>query len=170
MNQHDTQSATAELHEILDEQARLLEDKCSQLAELAAALVRRDDDATERLLGQMERTEQEQANADLALETARRSLAESHELPAAGMSLSRLAEALGDREGALLRMKRQRLADLIAQLRREQLQVSILLNECMRVNQMMLDVFAPSQQSVVTYGTNGADRWRTGSGLVDTEI
>ena len=64
-----------ELLSVLDAEAELLERKRSQLADLSDALVRRDDDATENLLGRIEQAGREQESVDANLGSLRRALA-----------------------------------------------------------------------------------------------
>ena len=65
---------------------------------------------------------------------------------------------------------RQRIVELTDALRKQHLQTVLLLAECARFNRLLLESILPGGEMVMTYGTGGSDLWRSGTGLVDTEL
>ncbi len=158
-----------ELLGALDDQINVLELKCSQLAGLSRALVRRDNEATEAILEEMERAEEVQASADLRLVAVRGTFAEALGCEVEKLKLSRLVAELPPRWARATDHRRRRIVDLTGKLRREHLRTAMLLSECARINRMLLESLLPVGEAVVTYGVEGMNLWRAETGLMDTE-
>ncbi len=163
------ESLVDQLLELLDEQVRLLEEKRGHLRDLSSALIDRDESATESVLERMEDTERRGGEADCRLHRVRQSLGENVGCPAESLRLTALIPLLPAEKGRLLRLRRDRIAEQADHLRREHLRTVMLLNECVRINRMLLETLVPGAGSVTTYGTGGADFWSWQTGLVDTE-
>jgi len=159
-----------ELLAALDEQVDLLERKRSQLAELSAALIARNDDATERLLGELEQTEAVQRAADMRLGAVRSAVAAALGAAAVHVRLAELIEYLPSAQAAAVRQRRQHIIRKAAALRAEHLRTVLHLAEAARINRLLLESLLPGGESVVTYGARGSDHWRPEAGLVDTEL
>jgi len=153
----------------LDEEIALLEVKRSQLAALAEALIKRDNETTEDLLKRMEATEQTQASVDQRLAGMRAKLAEAIGCPAGDLRLADLAEQLPHEQAQQLDARREKIILRGQELRQEHLKTAMMLAECSRVNRLLLDCMLPGGETVVTYGSAGADLWRSAPGLVDME-
>jgi len=164
-----TESLLDELLGVLDAEAELLERKRRQLADLSDALVRRDDDATEGLLEQIELAGRQQESVDANLGALRRTLAGRFGCRADELRLSDLIERLPADRAAQVDTRRRRIVDLAESLRAQHLRTALLLMECARINRMMLESMLPRGDTVMTYGAGGANLWRSETGLVDSE-
>jgi flagellar biosynthesis/type III secretory pathway chaperone len=158
------------LGELLDEESRLLELRRSQLDSLCGAVVDRDDEAVGRLLEQIEQARALQTSADAKLQSVRGHLAKVLGVPPSGMRLSVLVDRLEGPVRYELARRRERIMDLAARLQREHLRAVMLLNECARINRLLLESLLPGAETVTTYGRGGgrAD-WRGGASLLDAE-
>ncbi|MGC9453818.1 MAG: flagellar export chaperone FlgN [Phycisphaerae bacterium] len=159
----------AELTAVLDEEIALLTTRMEQMELLSSAIVRRDDDAMEPLLEQMEQTQDRQHRTDARLAQVRESLASLAGIPARELRLWRLARELPDPSGGKIVRRRRRLVELSDELRRRHLRTVLLLAESARFNRLLLETMFPACEPVTTYGTGGADQWRPETGIVDTE-
>jgi len=157
------------LEALLAEEARLLDLRRSQLASLSGAIVDRDEEAVERLLEQIERAQELQADTDGRLQALRGELAAAAGRPRAQMRLSALIGCLDGPAAEALGRQRARVIDLAGKLQQEHLRAVLLLNECARINRMLLASLMPHCQTVTTYSPDGTDDWRAGSGLLDAE-
>ena len=162
-------SQIGELLDALDEEIRLLELKCSQLAGLFGSLVDRDQETTEAVLEQMEQSQEPQISVDMRLGAIRRTLADAIGCETRELKLSKLISHLPPEQGRATDDRRRKIVDLTAKLRREHLQTAMLLNECIRINRTLLASILPSGDAVMTYSTEGSDIWRPETGLMDTE-
>ncbi len=156
------------LEGLLDEQARLLDVRRSQLSSLSGAIVDQDDRAVERLLRQIEQAQQLQARTDARLASARRALAGRAGIEPDELRLGWLAQHLPGEQGERIARARQRIIDLAEALQHEHMRTVLLLSECMRINRQLLESLLPGG-GVTTYGAGGSSWYRSGAGLVDTE-
>ena len=163
-----TEPVVEELLVVLDDETELLEVKRSQLADLSKMLLRNDNEAVEVLLGQIERAEETQVLLARRLQTLRGTLAGAFGCKAKELNLSWLIARLPRAQALALIHRRQQVSDKVGEFRRQHMQTTIFLTECSRITGMMLDSLAPSG-SVVTYDTEGSDRWRVEAGLLDME-
>jgi hypothetical protein len=166
---YDNLPAVAHLLGVLEEQIELLEHRLRHLDELTAAMIKVDNDSMEGLLSQMDAFTAAQEACHQRLSTARAAAAAEVGLPP-GARLSQMADALGGRAGLALGASRQRLAELMALLKRRHMETSLLLVECMRVNRLMLDQILPRGPAVAMYGSDGVQNWRSSTGVVDAEL
>ena len=157
------------LDALLEEEISLLQERRKHLETLSDVLVRRDDESMERLLEEMERAQDRQAQTDLRLRGVREALAESLGTDAREMTLSVLIGELPLPLGEALDRRRKQILLLAGDLRHRHLQATMLLAESARINRMLLESLFPSSESVTTYSTGGADSWRPDTGLVDAE-
>ena len=163
-------SLVEQLSAVLDEEIALLIQKRSQLADLSQAIVDRDDEATEKLLEQIEKTEQVQASVDIRLEVAREALAGAFGCEARELKLTKLIAELPPDQAEVLDYRRRQIIEQAEELRKQHLKTSLLLLESARITGMLLDSMLPGREPVVTYGAGGSEFWRSGAGLLDTEL
>ena len=159
-----------ELLGLLDEEIRLLRLRADQFDELYEAILRRNDGRMESLLEEMTNAQHQQADVDTKLHSVRSLFAKALGRDADDMRLSVLIGRLDKKRSMDLEYKREQIILLAETLKRKHLRTAILLSECARVNRMLLEGLLPRAESVTTYGTGGAQPWRMGSGLVDTEM
>ena len=159
----------SELLSVLDEEIALLDLRWSQMEAASCAIIDRDDDALERLIGQIERTQKSQARSDLKLKGLCRTLAESL---GQGLQKVRLVELIGKLPKAQRLAVDCRMQQIILQakkLHKQHLEINALLSECARINRLLLEGLLPGSETVMTYGESGATMWRSETSLVDAE-
>ena len=164
------ESLISELLTVLDEELELLATKRSLLSDLSEALIGRNDEDTERLLEQIEQSEQAQASLDMRLKAVRESLADVFGCDARDLRLSRLVAELPDDQARKVDSRRRKMTGQVEALRRQHLQTVLMLAECARINRMLLDSMLPAGETVTTYDAAGMNNWRSGAGLVDKEL
>ena len=158
-----------ELIRLLDEQIELLDVRCSQLAALSDATTRRDDEALEALLADIESAQQHQTGADTKLQALRNALANAAGWPVEQMRLALLIEHLPDQQSTAVDYRRQQIILLTDRLKRQHMETALILSECARVNRLLLEALFPETRSVTTYGAKGENSWGQDRGLVDVE-
>lgn len=159
-----------ELQVILDEQVVLLETRLAQTKDLFQSIARYDDDALEKLLPRMETQMQRQSLQDANLRRCRGALARVVGCDPGRLQLGELCSHLSPGQWAPVEARRQRIFSLVQALRRTHMETVLLLNECARVNRLLLASLFPGAQSVTVYDAGGATHWRDRSGLVDAEL
>ncbi|MBI5724431.1 MAG: flagellar export chaperone FlgN [Planctomycetes bacterium] len=166
----DAQTAIDELQVILDKEIEVLDLRRSQMEQISQATVRRDNDLMEKLLGQMEQAIDEHARIDRQLAESRKILAAAYGWPEEQLTLSRLVEQLqGDRRRAI-QQKMERILRLTETFRTQHLKTCVLLNECIRINRLLLEGVLPGAAKVATYGQNGSSAWLPAAGVMDRKI
>ncbi len=169
MSDRELQSLIDELIARLDEQMELLVEKDEQMVRLSEAMIARDDSVTELVLERMEHTRLRSEAAEGRLEKVRSNLASKFRVPQNEMRLSRLVEILDPPLDEEIARRRQCIIELADNLQRRHLRTVMLLNECSRVNRMMLERLMPSSGPVVTYGADGTGRSSCDAGMLDME-
>ncbi len=159
-----------ELLVILDKEIELLNRKRSELDCLTEVIVANNDRGMEKLLEQMEQTQQAQAETDIKLDALRKALANELQLPTEQVRLSSLIEQLEGDDRLAADYRRQQIVLLAEQLRRKHMETALLLMESSRINRLLLDSFFPQSQPVNTYDADGSQSWRPDTGLLDTEL
>jgi hypothetical protein len=173
------ENKVAALLEVLDADARHLESALARLDLLRSLLIRRENAALERLLGEI----QQQADAYRAIEQKRQQLRRDLALdlgcaegeltlsrlrkeltaPTCSEAQRRLAGAVADRQA--------RLRSLAAQVRREHSLTALLLREAARFNQSLLRVFLGSAgRGCATYSPTGTAHRDAGAALMSMQF
>jgi hypothetical protein len=155
---------------LLDEEISLLGLRTRQFESLYDAILHRRDDAMETILEDMTLAQHQQANLDKQLLDVRLSIARVLQRPMQDIRLSELILLLDGELKTSLREKRQQIILLSERLKRKHLTTAILLSESARINRRLIESLLPKNDTVTTYGTGGANPWRTSSGLVDAEM
>jgi len=166
----DVLALADDLLPVLDEESALLTLRRAQLESLSGLLVRRDDDATERLLEEMEQTETLQADTDRDLRALRNALACALGQGAGEVRLSRLVEQLPDPLRAAVDVRRRQIIVLVDAFRKQHLRTAMQLIESIRVNRTFLEGLFGEGRSLTTYDMHGSAARALGSGLVDAEL
>ncbi|MCL5278464.1 MAG: flagellar protein FlgN [Planctomycetes bacterium] len=169
----------AALLEVLDADARHLESALSRLDQLRSSLIRRENSALERLLGDI----QQQADAYRAIEQKRqqrrRDLALDLGCTEGELTLSRLRKELTAatcseaqrRLAAAVADRQARLRSLAAQVGREHSLTALLLREAARFNQSLLRVFLGSAgRGCATYAPTGTAHRDAGAALMSMQF
>ncbi len=167
------------LLEVLDEDVRHLESALAQLDLLRSLLIRRENAALERLLGDI----QQQAEAYRAIEQKRQQLRKDLALDLGctegELTLSRLRRKLSGppcseaqrRCGAAVAARQARLRSLAAQLKREHTLTALLLRDAARFNRSLLRVFLGSTgRGCATYSPTGVAERGPGAALMSIQF
>jgi flagellar biosynthesis/type III secretory pathway chaperone len=158
-----------ELVGVLDDEIALLELRVSQLQGMSDAILSRNEEELEKLLDEVERTEQLQSATDSKLKGIRMALAGVFGCEPDEMKLSRLILELPPEKRLAVSHRREHIVRITETLRRKHLETAILLSECARINRMLLSAMFPDSQTATTYSAEGAEVWRPDTGLVDAE-
>jgi len=159
-----------ELLGILDEEISLLNKKYDELEALAGAIVDRDDERMENVLGEMESTAQDQAATDIKLDALRNVFAGRLGWPQEETKLSRLTEALPEPQRMAIDYRRQQIVLQAERLRQRHMETAVLLMESARINRLLLAQLLPRNERVTTYSAKGPGLWRADTGLLDAEM
>ncbi len=165
-----TRELSDRLLEALDEEVSLLDLRHKQAELLAGAILDRDEPAVRRLLEQMEQTHQLQTAADGRLAEVRDSLAAVVARAGEPIRLSELTHALPPSLRATVENRRRQLLLLAQHLDAQHRRLAAIVEECARINRLMLEALFPASTPVSTYDGGGARSWRPDTGLVDTEL
>ena len=169
----------AALADVLDEDIRHLESTLSRLDTLRTLLVKREDDALEKLLGDIrQQTDAYRAN-EQKRQQLRRDLAMDLGCTEGDLTLSKLRGELAGqtrpeaqhRCGATLADRQARLRSLAAQLKREYTLTVLLLRDCTRFNRSLLRAFLGlGGRGGATYSPTGAEKYQTGAALMSMKL
>jgi hypothetical protein len=169
----------AALVDVLDEDIRHLESALSRLDTLRTLLVKREDDALEKLLGDIrQQTDVYRAN-DQKRQQLRRDLAMDLGCTEGDLTLSKLQGELAGQTradvprygGAALADRQARLRSLAAQLKREYTLTVLLLRDCTRFNRSLLRAFLGSGgRGGATYSPTGAEKHQAGAALMSMKL
>jgi len=157
------------LTESLDRQIDLLSRREAELDALRESIIANDNDRMERVLEEMARSRQCQAQADAQFQAARDELAGHLGWPAGKTRLERLLSMVGQSDRRLLAERRGQVIDLAERIRRKHRQTAVLLAECARINRMLIACLVGPDQRVTVYGQRGQQHWRGCGSLMDTE-
>lgn len=168
-NIEDVDALACRLRDLLEEEALLLGQRRSRLADLAEALADNDEPRLERLLAEMEAEVASQAQREGRPAQVMRRLAEALDCPEESERLSRLIGRLPPWHQGGIAQARARIVQQARDLRRQYRQTAMLLSECARINRALLDSLLRAGPTVSTYDAEGPRQWRPGGGVVDAE-
>lgn len=171
MTSSAVETRVEQLLAVLDEDIRHLETTLSQLDALRGLLIKRDDAALDRLLGEIRgRTEAYAANermrqmlrADLALmlggDTGR-------------FTLSKLQSKLPEPQRTAVASRHEKLGLLIAELKREYTLTAFLVSDCARFNRTLIrTLFGTGRQTGVIYSPSGEARQQMNATLMSLQL
>ena len=154
----------------MDRQLEMLQVKTVQVEQLRRAIVGRDNAAMESLLAQMEQGQREQSVADRELDGLVSALAAEVGLPQGRAKLSVLAEHLPQEQALAIRERSRAMSENMKRLRRKHMEMSLLLHECQKINQLLLETLLNEGAGPRTYGANGHVRGRSSGGVMSAEL
>jgi hypothetical protein len=144
---------------VLDEDIRHLETTLSRLDALRSLLIKRDDTALEKLLGEVRGQGQECSANERMRQSLRTALARSLGWSGSRLTLSGLRAVLPEPQRAAVTARQEQLKSLVARLHREYTLTAVLVADCARFNRMLLTtLLGPAGQWGITYRPNGAAR------------
>lgn len=167
----EIQARVAALLSVLDEDIRHIEATLLRLDALRGSLIKRDDEGLRKLLEEIQEQSQAYAATELRRQTLRRELAAGLGLPDGDLTLSGLVSRLTGQDRASVAERQTRLKFLVARLKREHTQTSLLIADCAKFNRSLLRVFlGPDGKTGTTYSPTGAARHPTGVALLNMQL
>jgi hypothetical protein len=167
----DMEKKADELMAVLDKDARHLEQSLSRLTELRSLVIKRDDAALGRLIDEI-RTESDHYTAnELKRQSIRKELAIALGCSFDRMTLSKLEPHLPQAKRTQVARMKTRLASLTKDLKKEHLNTTLLLSECARLNNMLLNgIFNSGGTGGLVYNADGAARRQTDKAFINLQF
>ncbi len=160
-----------ELAACLDNDCKHIHDTISQLNELRELIIRRDDAALGKMLEIVLAKSEDYRKNELNRQSIREELAKELECPVEQITLSTLEENVSETARTKLTETKSKLKSLIEELRKEHLSTALLLNECARINNMLLkSIFNMGKTDVVSYDSKGTTRKQTDMAFVNLQF
>lgn len=171
MTSSAVETKVEQLLAVLDEDIRHLETTLSQLDALRGLLIKRDDAALDRLLGEIRgRTEAYAANEQIR-QRLRADLALMLGGDTGRFTLSKLQSKLPEPHRAAVASRREKLRSLVAELKREYTLTSLLVSDCARFNRTLLrTLFGTGRQTGVIYSPSGDARQQMNATLMSLQL
>ena len=161
----------AGLLDVLDEDHRHLESTLSRLETLRSLLIKRDDAALERLLSEIRQEAAAYQANERKRQQLRRDLAAELGCAVGDLTLSRLRGELTGPSRAAVVDRQARLRSLATQLKREYTLTALLVRDCSRFNQALVNaLFGIGGRGGATYRPTGATFHPTGATLMSTQL
>ena len=143
----------------------------SELDELRAMVIRRDEKGLNVLLEGIRAGAAVYASNEQRRQSLRSEIAGFLGLEEKQLTLSCLGDFLsGERKAAVIEKRRQ-LLGLVEQLRKEHISAAVLLNDCARINALLLrGILEQTGSSLVCYDANGATKRADRTAFVNVRL
>ena len=159
-------ASTIEIEEKVDEllvcletDVRHMRESLSNLNELRALVIKRDDTALGKLLENIRAESNRYANHESSRQSMRKELADILCCNFEQVTLSALKAYLPQAKKEQVTRMQTELKTLTRELKKEHLRTALLLSECARFNSLLLrSIFDPGQTGAVYYNSNGATK------------
>jgi hypothetical protein len=153
---------------VLDNDIEHIQCTLSQLNELRALVIKRDERALKELLEAI-RVEAECYTAnELKRQSMRKDLSNLFDCCVEDVTLSYLIDVLPAETSAQIAEKKVALRALVERLKKEYAATVLLLSECARFNNILFrSIFDLGEAAAITYGSNGEAKRQSNVGLVD---
>ena len=157
-----------ELLVVLDRDIRHMQESLVRLNELRSLVVRRDDTALSTLLESIKSQSDDYQGNELKRQSIRKELATVLNCSLEQMTLSRLEAELTGEKKAQVTEKKTELRALAEQLKNEHLSTAMLLSDCARFNNKLLNsIFKLGRTGTITYDSSGSAKRQTDRGFVN---
>jgi hypothetical protein len=161
---------TKELFVFLEDSVLAMQSMLGKLTELRAAVIRRD----EKTLQQMSDEMSELTSWRDGMQQRQRQICKAFAIPlncqAEKINISYLALFLESPKREELKIKQHLLGELVSRLLREHRATELLLQECERLNRMVLDGIVGKANQTFTYGSAGRVRREMYCTIMSTRI
>jgi len=155
----------------LDKDAQRVQESLSQLTELRALVIKRDDVALGKLLENIQAGSDHYRTQESQRQSIRTDLASVLGCGIEHITLSAIEKSLSKAKREQVSRMQARLKSLVQELRREYLSTVLLLSECSRLNNMLLkSIFDVGGTGDVYYNANGVTRRQTGLTFVNLQL
>ncbi len=159
------------LLDVLDQDIRHIEATLSRLDVLRTLLIKRDDEALEKLLDDIRRHSEAHAANEQQRQALRRDLAAALGCRERDLTLSKLREELSGPSCRAVTERQARLRLLVAQLKHEYTLTGALVLDCARFNRSLMQAFfGPDGRPDTTYSASGAAKHKTDATLVSVQL
>ena len=155
----------------LDKDCQYIEEMFSQLNELRKLIIKRDDAALGKMLETVKTKSLDYSKNESNRQSIRAELANAFSCPVEQLTLSILEKSLPETTGIKIVERKRRLKSLIDDLRKEHLSTALLLNECSRFNNLLLNsIFNKGKTNVVSYDSKGATKRQSDAAFVNLQF
>jgi len=167
----DIQTQVTALLDVLDEDIRHVEDTLVRLDTLRELLIKRDNDALEKLLVETRKQSENYVATELRRQGVRRDLAKELGWTERDLTVTKLLPHVAEPLAGALTERQTRLKALISRLKREHTLTAMLILDCRRFNRSLLDVFlGPAAKTGAVYSPTGSVRPPTGTALLNMQF
>ncbi len=155
-----------ELVDVLDEEMLRIELTLERLDEVRAAIIKRDNDSLEELLGIIHKEQQDNLSLDNKRRAVRARIAQLTGVVVEQANISRLCGFLAGDRKAILIEKQSQIAGMAGKLKIEHTATSMLLRDCVQLNRTLLRGLFGAQSETATYNASGNSSMQVHKGFV----
>ena len=160
-----------ELVAALDRDIQHIEGTLLQLNELRSLVIKRNDDALGKLLGEIQAETGSYKKHELERQSIREELAGVLGCKLEEMTLSTLETVLPEEQKAQVAERKTKLRSLIVELKKEHLSTALLLSECTRFNRLLLKgIFDLGRGETAYYGSDGSTKRQSDTAFVNLKL
>jgi hypothetical protein len=166
----DTQNLVEELLVVLVEDIEHISSMLQRLDQLRGAVIKKDENFLRQLLDAIQDETEKHNMIESRRSDVRRKLAISLGCDETEMNLSKLCLYLEPGPRKMVEVKQVELKQLAEKLKREHTITAMLLNECTRLNSMMLRGIFTKGNPSVTYNARGNASWQSQREIVNLRL
>jgi hypothetical protein len=156
---------------VLDKDIQQIEQSLSILDQLRSLLIKHDDAAMNKLLGNIQADVDNYAANQLERQSIRKELANRLGCNIEQMTLSKLGTVLMGDKRIQIADRKGKLKALISKLKKEYFSTALLLSECARFNNLLLrSIFDLGKVGTIIYSSDGSASQQTNMNLVDLKF
>lgn len=160
-----------ELMACLDKDSQHIEESLSQLNQLRSFVIKRDDSSLCKLLKVIQTKTDSYRKDELKRQNIRKQLANALGYNTEELTLSVLEENLPKKITTQVINKKAKLRTLVKELKKEYLSTALLLSECSRFNNLLLNsIFNIGKTGAVYYNSNGTTKQQTDMAFVNLQL
>jgi hypothetical protein len=167
----DLDSLVEELFAILDADIEYIEAVLTDLNELRAGVIKRDETALEQLLESIGRRQNKREVIENRRQAFRHAAAVILRCRCGEVNLSRFMAHLPMTQREKAAQQKTKLEQMVNKLKKEYMATAILLNECSRFNRMLIDgILGSCCRGPTMYNAGGMTQRQDGSGFVTLQF
>ena len=167
----DIEDKVEELLACLDKDSQHIQESLSQLNKLRSFVIKRDDSSLSKLLKVIQTEVENYRSNESKRQNIRKELANLLGYNTEQLTLSVLEANLPKKITARVINKKTKLISLIEELKKEYFSTALLLSECARFNNLLLNnIFDISKTGAVYYNSNGATKQQTDMAFVNVQF
>jgi len=156
---------------VLDTDIENICQNLSAMNQLKSSVIKRDSDCLAQLLKKIQADSSGHKNNESKRKSIRKELAHSLGCPVEKITLTRLAQMLPEEKKSLIVERKEKLTELLNQLKNEYHATAVLLSECARFNRILLKtLFNNKTAETITYDADGSARRYFDSAFVNMKL